>query len=424
MAGLRLGIDVGTSNTVAMLQRPDGSVRPLLFDGSPLLPSAVYPDEHGEVQVGRAALRAARLDPARLEPNPKRRVDEGAVLLGERPWPVHQLLGALLRRVRGEAVRIAGSAPSSLVLTVPASWAAPRRSVLADAAREAGMPEPELVPEPVAAAAHFAGTLDRPAVDGECLVVYDLGAGTFDVAAVAREAGGYRVLAADGLTDLGGLDLDQLVVDHVGRLVASHDAALWQRLTQPADGLWRRRFRDLWDECRAAKEALSSTSSTMVLVPGWDREVLVTRTEFERAASGLLARTVQLTESVMDVAGVDRHRLTVLLVGGGTRVPLVATLLHRALHLPPVVLDQPELVVAEGALRAPAMRAPVHAGVPEAVTAAEAVPGPAPEPAPEAVPAPTVVPEPAPEPETVPLAGVEPAEAVNGLDPVRRPGRD
>jgi molecular chaperone DnaK (HSP70) len=48
-----LGVDLGTTNTVAVGRLADGRVRPLLFDGSPVLPSAVYLDESGRVVTGR-----------------------------------------------------------------------------------------------------------------------------------------------------------------------------------------------------------------------------------------------------------------------------------------------------------------------------------------------------------------------------------
>src|SRR3989440_11787102 len=98
-AEFALGVDFGTSNTVAMLRWPDGRARPLLVDGSPLLPSAVYADPGGHLLVGRDAVHSARLDPARYEPNPKRRVDDQSVLLGERELPVFDLLAAAPSRV-------------------------------------------------------------------------------------------------------------------------------------------------------------------------------------------------------------------------------------------------------------------------------------------------------------------------------------
>jgi len=90
----RLAVDLGTSTTIAMLQWPDGRVRPLLFDGTPLLSSAVLLGPDGRLQTGRDAAHLSRRSPERLEPNPKRRVDDDVVLLGEAVVPVRDLLAA------------------------------------------------------------------------------------------------------------------------------------------------------------------------------------------------------------------------------------------------------------------------------------------------------------------------------------------
>src|SRR5690348_192577 len=108
--GLRLGVDFGTSNTVAVLAGPDGRARPLVFEGSELLPSAVWLGPDGTALAGRDAIHAARADPARLEPHPKRCVDDGTVLLGDAEVPVGELFAAVLERVAGEARRVAGTA--------------------------------------------------------------------------------------------------------------------------------------------------------------------------------------------------------------------------------------------------------------------------------------------------------------------------
>ena len=89
--GVRLGIDFGTSHTVAVLRWPDGRVRPLLFDGSPLLPSGVFHEPGAGLLVGRDAQDSARRVPGNFEPNPKRRIDEGEVLLG------HEVPGQTLK---------------------------------------------------------------------------------------------------------------------------------------------------------------------------------------------------------------------------------------------------------------------------------------------------------------------------------------
>src|SRR5690349_7397228 len=153
--GYRLGVDLGTSNTVAVLAYPDGRVAPLLFDGAPILPSCVCLTEDGDIVVGPDALHAAAGDPASFEPYPKRRIDDGTVLLGNLEVPVVDLLAAVLRRVTDEAVRVAGAAVGSVTLTHPAGWGTHRQAVLRAAAAAAGLPAPALVAEPIAAAAYF-----------------------------------------------------------------------------------------------------------------------------------------------------------------------------------------------------------------------------------------------------------------------------
>ncbi|MEV6521137.1 Hsp70 family protein [Longispora sp. NPDC051575] len=349
MNGFRLSVDYGTSHTVAVLRWPDGRTRTLLFDSSPLLLSAVFAAPDGRLVTGRDAERAARADPARYEPNPKRRVIDGAVLLGDRSVPVTDLIAATLRVVAGEATRVAGELPGDVVLTYPAEWAAIRRTVLVEAAEAAGLPRPRLVPEPVAAAAYFATVLGHRVGPGQVVVVYDLGGGTLDVSAVRRTPDGYEVAAVEGMPDFGGLDLDAVVVD----LLAGHvDPAAWSRLTRPATMADRRAFRALWDDARAAKETLSRQANASVLLPSVGRDLQVGREEFEAAARGVLSRSAELTATVVRRHGGGDRLAGLFLVGGSTRIPLVATMLHQATGVAPTALEQPELVVAEGALHA------------------------------------------------------------------------
>jgi hypothetical protein len=351
-----LGIDLGTTHTVAALRGSDGRVQPLLFHSSFLLPSAVYADSDGRLLVGRDAERSARLDPMRYEPNPKRRVDEGSVLLGSRPVPVADLLAALLRRVGDEAARVAGALPARSVLTYPANWAGSRRAVLTEAAERAGLPSVTLVPEPVAAAFYFTTVMGNEVPPGGILVVYDFGGGTFDTSVLRRRPdGGWDVLVGDGIYDLGGVDLDAAIVAHLGRTLAARDPGLWQRLSQPVDDSTRRRLLLLREEARAAKEQLSRSSSASVPVPLFDVDMVLTREEFEALARPYLQRTVDLTAATLQRAGVRADQIRGLfLVGGSSRVPLVSTLLHQRLAVAPTLIEQPELVVALGSLLAAA----------------------------------------------------------------------
>ncbi|MET7403172.1 Hsp70 family protein [Dactylosporangium sp. NPDC005572] len=335
----RLGVDFGTSTTVGMLQRPDGRVLPLLFDGSPLLSSAVLLGQDGRLHTGRDAAHLARSAPERLEPNPKRRIDDVTVLLGDAEVAVLDLVVAVLRRVTSEATRVAGPI-TDIVLTHPANWGSGRRALLAEAARQVGYSGIELVGEPLAAAMYLAHARGGDLPVGACVLVYDLGAGTCDVTLLRRQPTGFAPVASDGLNDVGGLDVDAAVIAF---LQATY-GELW---TSPAAR------RQLWDDVRSAKEMLSRASGTLVMVPALAKEVPLGREQLEGLARPVLRPTIAMTRALLQQAAVPPSAVAgVFLVGGSSRIPLVATLLHEALGIAPIVAEQPELVVAEGSLYA------------------------------------------------------------------------
>jgi hypothetical protein len=413
--GHQLGIDFGTSTTIGVLRRPDGDVRALLVDGSPLLPSAVYAAEDGRLLVGRDAVHAARLDPGRLEPSPKRRIADGTVLLGDREVEAVALVAAVLARVAEEAGRVAGAPPAGLTLTHPASWGSTRRALLAEAARRAGLPVPRLVPEPVAAASYFTEVLRHRIPAGSAVVVYDFGAGTFDASAVIRGAAGFETAVVDGLDDTGGLDVDAAIVAHLAARHAGRDPAGWQRLTHPATPADRQHRHDLWTDARTCKEQLSRASTADLAVVPLNLRTHLTRAEFEALARPLVERTVQTTLGVLRHANLRTDQVAgVFLVGGSSRIPLVAADLHRRLGIAPTIIEQPELVVAEGSLRLPATATDSHATRILPVLPRPVSPPPAPNP--PSIPPPASIPPPVSTPPStpgpVPTAG--PAGGVYG----------
>ncbi len=373
-----LAIDFGTSNTVAALLVDGQAPRTVTFDTSPLLPSAVFVAADGQYTVGRDAQRQARLDPARYEPNPKRRIDDGEILLGDRVVPVVDIIAAVLRVVATEVRRqLGGAAPDEVRLTHPAQWGATRQNVLVSAARAAGLgANLLLIPEPVAAAAQFTRLPGRALPPGGTVAVYDLGGGTFDIAIVGRtqstgaQPGGssaprpggpaeaeFHVLAEAGLADLGGLDFDQAILDQVGRMTSSIDPGRWQQILRPTDSPGRRAARALAEDVRAAKETLSRYPQTDVSLPDPFVDAHLTRTEFEGLIRPNLLRSIEVLTAVLRNAGIAPERLGgIFLVGGSSRIPLVAGLIQDRLHVTPVALDQPETAVALGALLVPVNR--------------------------------------------------------------------
>jgi molecular chaperone DnaK len=367
MSGLRVAVDFGTSSTCIAVSVRGREPQVVAVDGNPLMSSAVYAGPEGTLFVGQEADRQAAIDPSRFEPHPKRRIDEPELLLGNTVIGVREVIRAVLTRAVAEARGVAGgSGVEQLVLTHPADWGGIRTRVLRQAAN--GLANRiVLVPEPVAAAVFHAASFppQRGAADLP-LAVLDLGGGTIDIAVVRRRAGtgtGYQVLATHGDPTFGGADIDQLLIDHVGSLVSRTEPDVWRALIEGRELPDRRRRRVIRQDVRSAKETLSRHNYADVPLPPPFPDAHVTRADLERLIDAPVRRAVELTERTIGEAGLTPARLAgIFLVGGSSRIPMVSRLVHQRLGVVPTTLDQPETVVARGALRAVSPE-PDHTGV-------------------------------------------------------------
>lgn len=376
---LHVAVDFGTSSTCVAVSVDGREPQVVVVDGQPLLSSAVFAAVDGTLFVGQEAERQAAIDPSRFEPNPKRRVDEGELLLGNTVIGVLDVVRAVLSRAVTEARRLAGNAPVDLlVLTHPADWGAIRTRVLRQAA--AGLAAAiTLVPEPVAAAVFHAASHALP--DGAAIAVLDLGGGTVDVSVVRRlpaartepdrgqVVAGFQVLATHGDPNFGGADIDQLLLEHLGALLSDTDRDDWRSLMEGRDLPDRRRRRVLRQDVRGAKETLSRHTYTDVPMPPPMPDAHVTRDDLEKLIAGPLRKAAALTSQAIAEAGLTPDQLSaVFLVGGSSRIPLVARLVYQRLGIIPTTLDQPETVVARGALRAVAVDPMSTGGLPHQAT--------------------------------------------------------
>ncbi|GAB3580751.1 type VII secretion-associated protein [Amycolatopsis endophytica] len=364
---LHVAVDFGTSSTCVVAAFNGRPPQVAVVDGQPLMSSSVYAAPDGTLFVGQEADRQAAMDPSRYEPNPKRRIDEGELLLGERVLRVTDVVHAVLDRAVSEARRLAGGAEVDLlVLTHPADWGAVRTRLLRQAAGGLAR-EVTLVPEPVAAAVFHAATFAPEEINsdrtveisnrpGATLAVLDLGGGTVDVSVVSRvpgHRGGFQVLATRGDPSFGGADVDQLLLEHVGGLVSSADPEAWRQLVDGRELADRRRRRVLRQDVRGAKETLSRHAYTDVPMPPPFADAHVTREDLERLVAAPLSRAVELTCAAIEEAELRPKQLTaIFLVGGSSRIPMVSRLIHERTGVVPTTLDQPETVVARGALLA------------------------------------------------------------------------
>lgn len=335
------------------------------IDGGPLMSSAIYTDGR-TLFVGAEAQRQAALDPARFEPHPKRRIDEGSLLLGSTVLSVEQALAAVLGRAVAEARAVLAGAPvDHLVLTHPAEWAGVRSAVLLNAA--AGLAtDTMLIAEPVAAA--VAHGVNRGS--GTLLAVLDVGAGTTDISVLRRHAEAWHVLATGGDPDFGGTDVDQAIVEHLGAGLHGADRARWDALVHGRELIARRGRRAFVADVRSAKETLSRHAYADLPLLGELPDAHLTRTDLEELIGPRVASVVDLLADMLARAGAveetGRSSAEVVLVGGSSRIPLIARMVHERLGVLAVLTDQPDTVVARGALAA--MRpAPAPAPAPMAL---------------------------------------------------------
>jgi molecular chaperone DnaK (HSP70) len=345
--GYRLGVDLGTTWTAAAVDDGSGP-RPLLLDEQrPALASVVA--RTGDTFVfGAAAEHQILLQPTSGVRGVKRRVGDSApIIVAGVPYGADALLGALIAHVVDVATAEMGSAPDQVMLTHPASWGEFKLDVLHSAAKIAAVEAVDLVPEPSAAAQYYASQqkLDR----GDTVAVYDFGGGTFDAAVVHYGDDGFELLGTpDGVERLGGIDLDQAILAHVE---VALDGKLGELDRSQPDV--RQALTVLRDECVRAKEVLSEDTETTIPVdvPGLTTSVRLTRGEFEAMVRPRLADTVTALQRAVASAGLELSAVkSVLLVGGSSRIPVVAEVVASSTGRPTTLDAHPKLVVAEGAV--------------------------------------------------------------------------
>ena len=343
----RLGVDLGTTYTAAAVAAGESVNIVQLGSSIAPIPSVVLLRDDGAVLVGEPAQRRSIFESDRTAREFKRRLgDPTPYLLGGTPYGAEALTGYLLASVVERVTAERGEAPESIVLAHPAAYGPYKLGFLEEAARLAGVGLVRFVSEPVAAAVYYAQT--ERVVEGETIAVYDFGGGTLDLAVVRKIADGFEVVGTpEGMERFGGIDLDQSVFGHVdaslGGIIArsdSNDSAAMAALAT------------LRAACREAKEALSSDTDVTipVMLPSVHTEVRLTRGEFEDMIRPRVRETTRALERTVRSAGVSMDDLSsVLLVGGASRIPLVAEMVREGTGRPVAVDTHPKHAVAMGA---------------------------------------------------------------------------
>jgi molecular chaperone DnaK len=339
-----VGIDLGTTNSeVAVVL--DGQAR--VLGREPILPSVVGLSAEGKLLVGQPARNQFVLAPDRTIKSIKRKMGQDVTVeLGGQRYRPQEVSAMILRTLRDRAAHQIGQPVDKAVITVPAYFNDAQRRATHEAGELAGLEVVRILNEPTAAALAY----DPRRKDREIVLVYDLGGGTFDVSIVQCEAGVVEVLASHGDTALGGDDFDQLLLDSVcDQFHKQHgidlrqDRAAHARLLQSVESAKRR----LSDHPYTAieEEFIAEKGGRALHV---DAEL--SRTEYEKLIRLLVDRTMDCIQRALtdaEIAGPEIDQ--VVLVGGATRTPLIATLIEERLNRPAHREVNPDLIVAMGA---------------------------------------------------------------------------
>ncbi len=337
-----IGIDLGTTNSAVAVWR-DGQAELIPNSlGHRLTPSAVSVDEATDsILVGLAA-RERQSTHAKLTATAFKRYmgSSRTTRLGKKSFTPEELSALVLKSLKANAEAYLGQPVTEAVITVPAYFNDKQRKATRRAGELAGLKVERLLNEPTAAAlAYGIHELDNEAR----FLVFDLGGGTFDVSVLELFEGVIEVRASTGDNHLGGEDFNQLLINMFWTQAAGDWASdrteqvLIERLREAAE---------------RARRGLTDSSTVTMSVTWKDviREVEITADGFETNAQALLDRLREPVLRSLRDSNVRANDLgEIVLVGGGTRMPLVRRAVTKMFGRFPSNAVNPDEAVALGA---------------------------------------------------------------------------
>ena len=368
--GKILGIDLGTTNCAMAIM--EGGLPKIIenIEGNRTTPSVVAISKSNERLVGQAAKRQAVINPENTvyavkrligrhfgeeevqkdtQTAPYKIVQSGEgikVTLGDKDYSPQEISAMILSKLKADAEAKLGEKITEAIITVPAYFNDSQRQATKDAGAIAGLDVKRIINEPTAAALAYG--FDKK--QGQQVVVYDLGGGTFDVSVLDISADTVEVKATNGDTHLGGEDFDQRIISWIIEefkkdqgIDLSKDALALQRIKEAAE---------------KAKIELSTAQETEINQPfittdqnGPKHLVMkLSRAKLESLVMDLVEKTIEPCKKALSDANYQVSDIEeVILVGGMTRMPLVVQKVKEFFGKEPNLNVNPDEVVAMGA---------------------------------------------------------------------------
>lgn len=366
-----LGIDLGTTNScMAIIEGGQPKVIENK-EGARTTPSVVAMTKNNELLVGIAAKRQAVTNPAntlfsikrligrayndeevqrdiKLMPFKIKQAGNGVkVEMAGKDYSPQEISAMILRKLKEDAEAKLGEKITEAVITVPAYFNDSQRQATKDAGEIAGLKVLRIINEPTAAALAYGFEKKQ----GQQIVVYDLGGGTFDISILDVTADTVEVKSTNGDTHLGGDDFDLRIMNYIldefkkqEGIDLSKDSTALQRVKEAAE---------------RAKIELSTQMETEINQPfitiGPDNSpkhlnLRITRAQLESLVMDLVEKTFEPVKKALSDAGMTVKDIEeVVMVGGMTRMPLVQKKVEEFFGKKPNISVNPDEVVAIGA---------------------------------------------------------------------------
>lgn len=341
-----IGIDLGTTNSCVCVYEGGEAKVIANPEGNRTTPSVVA-FKNDEIIVGTAAKNQMVTNPDTISSIKRLMGTKEKVKAGGKEYTPEEISAMILGNLKKTAESYLGESVSRAVITVPAYFNDAQRQATKNAGKIAGLEVERIINEPTAAALAYG--LDKQDKT-EQILVYDLGGGTFDVSILEIGDGVFEVKSTSGNNHLGGDDFDQRIIDYLVSEFKKENS-----IDLSSDKMAMQRLKDAAEK---AKKDLSGVTTTNISLPFLSQgangplhlELSLTRAKFEELTDDLLQSTLEPIRKALKDANLTKNDIDkVLLVGGSTRMPKVASIIKDELGKEASKNVNPDEVVAMGA---------------------------------------------------------------------------
>ena len=315
-----LGIDLGTSNSLASVYI-DGEVKIIpTLSGGFVTPSVVNLGEDGSFYVGEIAKERKLTHPQNTADMFKRDMGTTKIFdIGNMSMKAEELSAVILKSLKADAEKYLSEEVSDVIISVPAFFNNPQREAVLRAGTLAGLNVKKIINEPTAAALAY-GVQNAEDEEERAIMVLDLGGGTFDISVMEVNGNVMEVVTVCGDNKLGGGDFTKRLI----KLFKDYNN-IYRNFSEYEENL-------IWNEAQKAKHQITAEGcGTMSCVLGGVLyEYVITEAEYEAQCVDLLEKIRKLTLQAIEESAYEPSRISdIIMVGGGTKLSIVHKIMEK-----------------------------------------------------------------------------------------------